>query len=105
MDNFRKHPPKSINDSQVVAIMDYEYQKSKNMLTGLVSHIDLPKSNVLQFVLQDGSKITARPSGTEPKIKFYFGVKAPLESKEAFADTERLLNDKIKHIIESLKLQ
>jgi phosphoglucomutase len=105
MDTFRKHPPKSINDSQVIAVLDYEFQKSKDMLTGLVSHIDLPKSNVLQFVLKDGSKITARPSGTEPKIKFYFGVKAELTSKEAFAETDALLNDKIKHIIESMKLQ
>ncbi len=104
MDNFRKHPPKMINDVQVITFMDYEHQKSKDMISGLVSHIDLPKSNVLQFVLKDGSKITARPSGTEPKIKFYFGVKATLESKEAFAETDEKLNAKIKNSIASLKL-
>lgn len=104
MDNFRKHPPKMINDTEVITMMDYENQKSKNLITGLVSHIDLPKSNVLQFVLKDGSKITARPSGTEPKIKFYFGVKTELESKEGFDKANEKVNEKIKNIIASMKL-
>jgi phosphoglucomutase len=60
-----------------VEIRDYKLQEAKNLLTGKVTPIALPKSDVLQFFTEGGSKITVRPSGTEPKIKFYFGMKAP----------------------------
>jgi phosphoglucomutase len=74
-------------------------------LDGSIQNIDLPKSNVLQFVLEDGSKISARPSGTEPKIKFYFSVKSPLNNKEAFDAAEQELRSKIERIVSELKLK
>jgi len=74
MKTFRENPPKEICDSAVTMIKDYKLRVSKNMETGAESAIDLPVSDVLQFFTQDGSKITVRPSGTEPKIKFYFSV-------------------------------
>ena len=69
---------------KVSSLMDYEKQEAKDLNTGQVCSINLPKSNVLQFVLDDGSKISARPSGTEPKIKFYFSVQGKLEKVEDF---------------------
>ena len=75
------------------------------MLTGDVWQIDLPKSNVLQFILEDGTKISARPSGTEPKIKFYFSVKTDLPSKEQFDEKYKVLDDKIEDIINSMELK
>jgi phosphoglucomutase len=65
----------------------------------------LPKSNVLQFITEDGSKISARPSGTEPKIKFYFSVNMPLKSVNDFDKTKNLLEEKIDHIISSMNLK
>ena len=79
MAGFRNNPPKTIDGSDVVQLLDYELKKGKNLKTGEEWEIKLPKSNVLQFVLADGSKISARPSGTEPKIKFYFSVNTKLE--------------------------
>src|SRR5690606_12830314 len=70
MEKFRKNPPKSLNGSTVVSLLDYDSGEEKNLLSGEKKKIDLPRSNVLQFLLEDGSKISARPSGTEPKIKF-----------------------------------
>ncbi len=67
--------------------------------------IDLPKSNVLQFILEDGSKISIRPSGTEPKIKFYFGVKDNLNCKEDFAKVNKLLDEKLANIATDLKIK
>ncbi len=78
MQEYRDHPPKSINNSEVVQMLDYESKKGKNLRDGSEWKIMLPKSNVLQFILADGSKISARPSGTEPKIKFYFSVNGTL---------------------------
>ncbi|MBL7749262.1 MAG: phospho-sugar mutase, partial [Chitinophagaceae bacterium] len=74
MESYRNAPPKTINGTAVVQLLDYEMQKGSNPQTGEEWTIDLPKSNVLQFILADGSSISARPSGTEPKIKFYFSV-------------------------------
>lgn len=102
---YRDNPPKTINGSAVVRLLDYQEQVARNLQVGEVSDITLPKSNVLQFVLEDGSKISARPSGTEPKIKFYFSVNAPLESAGKFAETERLLDQKIQAIISDMKLR
>ncbi|MCW3081628.1 phospho-sugar mutase [Segetibacter sp.] len=105
MQGFRDNPPATINGSPVVQLLDYETQVGKNLQGGSVWDIELPKSNVLQFILEDGSKISARPSGTEPKIKFYFSVKTSLESADKFDETEKQMEDKIKAIISDMKLK
>lgn len=84
MDGYRSNPPSTINGSPVVQLLDYELRKGKNLQTGEEWDIKLPKSNVLQFILADGSKISARPSGTEPKIKFYFSVNTTIKSAAEF---------------------
>jgi phosphoglucomutase len=105
MQGFRDNPPATINGSAVVQLLDYQTQVGKNLQRGDVWNIELPKSNVLQFILEDGSKISARPSGTEPKIKFYFSVKTKLESAQQFDETEKQMDDKIKAIIADMKLK
>ena len=102
MDGYRKNPPAKIGGSKVVTIKDYKTSKSKDMTTGKSSKIDLPSSNVLQFFTEDGSIVSARPSGTEPKIKFYCSVNAPLKNKRAFAKTEKELNAKLDLILKDL---
>jgi len=104
MAGFRENPPELINDSRVVWIHDYQKQLSANKITGENKKIDLPVSNVLQFLLEDGSKVSVRPSGTEPKIKFYFSVYEKLESREAYETTRRLLEQKIENMKRDLKL-
>lgn len=74
MDNYRNNPPKSINNIPVIKILDYKLSVAKNLVTNSIENISLPKSNVLQFILADDAKITIRPSGTEPKIKYYFAL-------------------------------
>jgi len=105
MQGYRENPPATINGSAVVQLLDYETQVGKNLQSGNVWDIELPKSNVLQFVLEDGTKISARPSGTEPKIKFYFSVKTQLESVDKFEATEKELDSKIAAIISDMKLK
>jgi phosphoglucomutase len=95
MDKFRNQPPDSINGSDVVLIHDFEKQTTIDKISDLRYTINLPKSNVLQFELHDGSKISIRPSGTEPKIKFYFSVKAKLDSLADFDKTNTLLEARI----------
>ncbi|MDZ7775263.1 MAG: hypothetical protein U5L09_06440 [Bacteroidales bacterium] len=75
------------------------------MLTGEEKKIDLPKSNVLQLLTEDGSKITMRPSGTEPKIKYYFSVKIPLDAPENYDETNKVLENKIEEIISALNIK
>ena len=104
MDGYRKNPPLTIDGSKVLQLLDYELSIGSNPSTGETWPITLPKSNVLQFITEDGSKISARPSGTEPKIKFYFSVKTSLASKEAFDATFAKLEDKIKRIITDMHL-
>lgn len=104
MEGYRANPPSTINNSKVVELLDYEMQTGKNLFTGETWTIDLPKSNVLQFILADGSKISARPSGTEPKIKFYFSVQTKLNSKEEFDTKYAELEDKIKAIQADMNL-
>jgi len=104
MEDYRKNPPKNINGSDVVELLDYELRKGKNLKTGKEWAIELPKSNVLQFILEDGTKISARPSGTEPKIKFYFSVNTQLKSAADFDKVNKQLEEKIKGIITSMKL-
>jgi phosphoglucomutase len=105
MEGYRSHPPVTINGSKVVHLLDYELSIGKNLMSGETWKIELPKSNVLQFITEDGSKISARPSGTEPKIKFYFSVKTSLPNKEAFDETFALLEDKIHKIEADLQLK
>ncbi|MFY0592282.1 phospho-sugar mutase [Roseivirga sp.] len=104
MSQFRSNPPQLIAGSKVSRICDYAASTEKNLETGETIAIDLPKSNVLQFFLADGSKISARPSGTEPKIKFYISVNEPLESKEAYDETKASLETKIEAIKSDLQL-
>jgi phosphoglucomutase len=105
MVGYRNTPPVEVNGSRVVKIMDYLLLKEKVVASGIEKPINLPKSNVLQFLLEDGSIISVRPSGTEPKIKFYFGVREQMAGIEEFDMTERKLDDKIAGIITSMKLK
>ena len=104
MEGFRTNTPKAIDGSEVVEMLDYEMQTGKNLLSGETWQLQLPKSNVLQFMTADGSKISARPSGTEPKIKFYFSVHTTLALKEAYDDTFAGLDQKIQRIIKDMSL-
>jgi phosphoglucomutase len=105
MQNFRKNPPKAINGSTLTEIMDYtnpeHLQKANEKNGGIV----IPASDVLQFFTNDGSKISIRPSGTEPKIKFYIGVKSALKNASEYEATNQLLDDKINRIINDLNLK
>ncbi|TAF56857.1 MAG: phospho-sugar mutase [Sphingobacteriia bacterium] len=105
MEGYRQSPPTHINGAAVETLLDYQMQKGKNLLTGQTWDISLPKSNVLQFITADGSKISARPSGTEPKIKFYFSVKTDLNDKAAFDAKQAMLVARIDGIIASLGLR
>ncbi|GAB3017231.1 phospho-sugar mutase [Niabella terrae] len=105
MKKFREHPPRQINGVPVVRILDYESSQALDLRTGDSSSIALPKSNVLQFITEDGSLISARPSGTEPKIKFYFSVKEGLEGPEKFDETDKKLDEKIAAIIKDMGLE
>jgi phosphoglucomutase len=104
MESYRNNPPKTLNGVAVKELLDYELRKGTNLETGETWEIKLPKSNVLQFLLADGSKISARPSGTEPKIKFYFSVNAKLQSDAEFDKVHEELNNKIQQIIKDLAL-
>ncbi|MFI5186294.1 MAG: phospho-sugar mutase [Chitinophagales bacterium] len=105
MEGFRNNPPAIINGSPVIELLDYEKGVGKNLASGETWTISLPKSNVLQFILGDETKISARPSGTEPKIKFYFSVNAKLGSADEFDDMQNHLRKKIQKIIEEINLQ
>ena len=104
MEDYRQAPPTIIDGEAVATLLDYELQIGKNLETGETWKIQLPKSNVLQFVTANGTKISARPSGTEPKIKFYFSVNTKLKDKASFDTTYQMLQDKIKAIISSMQL-
>ena len=105
MSVYRNHPPVSINGSPVVQLLDYELRTGKNLQTGESWAIALPTSNVLQFILADGSKISARPSGTEPKIKFYFSVHAKLPSAADYERVNAELSARIDGIIRDMNLK
>ena len=104
MVNLRENPVSEINGQRVVCIEDYDNSTSKNMFSGEVETLNIPQSNVLIYYLEDGSKICARPSGTEPKIKFYFSVNATLNSVNEFKTVENQLDEKIKNIIAGMQL-
>ncbi len=105
MQGFRDNPPQQIAGSAVIQLYDYEKQEMRNLKTNQVEKISLPKSNVLQFITEDCSKISARPSGTEPKIKFYFGVSEQLKSADEFENVNKKAGEKIKNIIISMNLK
>jgi len=105
MKNFRQNPPTSIASSKVICMKDYLLQISHDFINGNKSNIELPKSDVLQFITTDGSVISIRPSGTEPKIKFYFGVKEKLKSIENIDVVNNKLDIKIENIINSLNVK
>ncbi|MCE1201395.1 MAG: phospho-sugar mutase [Bacteroidia bacterium] len=102
MERFRSNPPAEIGGQPLVVIKDYLNRTSRDLRTGQTSPIALPKSDVLQFFTADGSKISMRPSGTEPKIKFYFGVKGKLERVEDYKKAEAELDGQIDRMLKSL---
>lgn len=104
MIDMRENPLKEINGQRVIMLEDYQSSTAKNLLTDEVTKMAIPKSNVLIYYTEDGSKICARPSGTEPKIKFYISVNTELESVEDFNEVEAILNEKIKNIITAMQL-
>jgi len=104
MNRFRQQPPAKINGVSVVSILDFATGEHRNLQTGASSVIELPRSNVLQFVLSDKSVISARPSGTEPKIKFYVSVHATLSKASEYEKVASLLDARIKGIVADLKL-
>ncbi|MCU0388895.1 MAG: phospho-sugar mutase [Chitinophagaceae bacterium] len=104
MESYRSNPPKVLGGTAVKTLLDYQLQTGTNLADGSTFSIDLPKSNVLQFVLEDGSKVSARPSGTEPKIKFYFSVNAPLDSPDNYHAVKKGLDVRIQSIISDMAL-
>ncbi len=104
MENYRSNPPETICGSPVVTIRDYLSSEVRDVPSGQVTLIDIEKSNVLQFLTSDGTIISVRPSGTEPKIKFYFGVREPLPSVDKFDEVNRTLSAKIERMKKELDL-
>lgn len=104
MVTLRENPLKEINGQRVIMMEDYKSSVAKNLLTGEEEIMNMPKADVLIYYTEDGSKICARPSGTEPKIKFYISVNAELDSVENFTKVEAVLNEKIKNIIIAMQL-
>jgi phosphoglucomutase len=104
MIDLRENPLTSLDGSKVVRIEDYQASTTTDMTTTATTPILVPKSNVLIYYTADGTKIAARPSGTEPKIKFYFSVNLPLENKADFETVEKQLDAKIDRIVQEMKL-
>ncbi|WP_298551054.1 phospho-sugar mutase [uncultured Algibacter sp.] len=104
MTDARKNPLKIVNGSKVVKIEDYESATSMDMATGKTTSLDIPKSNVIIYYTEDGSQIALRPSGTEPKIKFYVSVNSKLDSVENFKATEAALDTKAETILKDMNL-
>jgi phosphoglucomutase len=103
MAGFRENPPKNLGGSPMVWIKDYANLVAKNLLTGEEKMIHQKStSDVLQFFTRDGIKISVRPSGTEPKIKFYFEVKGVLKSRADFNEAERIAEEKIEEVMREL---
>ena len=104
MERFRSNPPLAIAGSKLVELKDYKLGVSRSMIDGTEKPIHLPKSDVLQFFTEDGSKISVRPSGTEPKIKFYFGIKSQLADINDFDKVDAMLENRINDVIKSLEI-
>lgn len=104
MDDLRQNPPSELGGAEVHWLHDYLTSTSTSLRDGVVSRMMFPSSNVLQFVTEDGTVVTARPSGTEPKIKFYFSVNAPLSSRDAYASVLDGLRGRVRAIQKELAL-
>ena len=104
MIDFKDNPVESIDGSKVVVVEDYNTATSKNVLTGKVTPIDIPKSNVLIYITEDGTKMAARPSGTEPKIKFYFSINTELKNAADYKKVDAELDAKIERILKELNI-
>jgi len=104
MVDMRENPVKEINGQRVILLEDYKTSTAKNLLTGETETMSVPKSDVLIYYTEDGAKIAARPSGTEPKIKFYVSVNAPLDNVANFSKVEATLDQNIKNILHDLKI-
>ncbi len=104
MDNYRKNPPVTLGGARLVKISDYRSSMTYDQLSGNETMIGLPTSNVLQFFLEDGTKISIRPSGTEPKIKYYFSVNQSLDHREDFSKVDRDLDARIVRLQEEMEL-
>jgi phosphoglucomutase len=104
MIDFKDNPVAAIDGSKVIIVDDYNTSTSKNLKTGIVTTIDIPTSNVLIYTAEDGTRMAARPSGTEPKIKFYFSINAKLDKASNFKKVDAELEAKIQRILSELKL-
>lgn len=102
MDDFRNKSPRTLGGETVTEVLDFEAQLRRETITGKEHGISLPKSNVVQFITDKGTKVTARPSGTEPKIKFYISVNAPLKNKADYQETNKELENRIASIQKEL---
>ena len=105
MEKFRNDPPSSINNSEVVDIKDYLDDASLDQINAKNGGIKIPRANVIQFFTKDGSKISMRPSGTEPKIKFYFSVRDSLKDSDEYEDMNQILEKRINNIIKDIGLK
>jgi phosphoglucomutase len=105
MEQLRNKPPARINDSEVVDIKDYLDDASLDQINARNGGIKIPGSNVIQFFTKDGSRISVRPSGTEPKIKFYFSVRDKLEDSDKYEDMNQILEKRINDIIKDIGLK
>lgn len=104
MVDMRENPVSEINGQRVVMVEDYQNSTARNLLSNELETLSVPKSDVLIYYLEDGSKICARPSGTEPKIKFYFSVNTAIESLDEIPAAEAFLDTKIRNIISEMQL-
>jgi phosphoglucomutase len=104
MERFRTNTPSTLGGSKVVTLKDYELRKETDTTSGTSKELDFPKSDVLQFITEDGSIISARPSGTEPKIKFYCSVKGSLADKSSFQEADKKLDEKVSAIMQDLEV-
>ncbi|WP_372945033.1 phospho-sugar mutase [Muriicola sp.] len=104
MQDYKVNPVKSLDGSEVITVDDYNTSTSTDLRTGKVTPIPLPKSNVLIYTTADGTRMAARPSGTEPKIKFYFSVNAGLENAADFKKVNETLDNKLSRILHELNL-
>ncbi len=103
MDKFRNTPPQSLNETAVLRIKDYKTQKIQDTAGTILGHTQMPKSNVLQYELADGSLVTIRPSGTEPKIKYYFSVNVDLKSLGEYEAVNAVLEARLRKLEEEMK--
>ncbi len=104
MEDFRTNPPKTLGGAGVASLLDYQRGIGRDLASGKEYQLDFPKSNVLQFITEDGSKISLRPSGTEPKIKFYFSVNTRVNDLNNLATAEKQLDEKLAQLKKDLKL-